>query len=223
MPLSATVLLGMIDSFTGKVDKSTLSQKTLMELFIQGIDNKERVCGSAADPKDISEWSNVVFNDNLEIIEINWSLDDLNGSIATEWLPATLQKLMITSDFLAEHWLRGTVDLTVLPDALTYLNLSENNLNGTISLTSLPPRMEFLDISQNGLNGPLDLTKLPSTLEVLNLAWNSFSGVTDFSRLPESLKELSLLKNELEGTIHVRISKLHCRVLGTRIVVKKVK
>eukprot|EP00009_Paramoeba_aestuarina_P015986 CAMPEP_0201529684 /NCGR_PEP_ID=MMETSP0161_2-20130828/42519_1 /ASSEMBLY_ACC=CAM_ASM_000251 /TAXON_ID=180227 /ORGANISM="Neoparamoeba aestuarina, Strain SoJaBio B1-5/56/2" /LENGTH=177 /DNA_ID=CAMNT_0047931621 /DNA_START=93 /DNA_END=622 /DNA_ORIENTATION=- len=174
-----------------------------MELFVEDIDNTDSICGSNAEPTDISEWSEVTLNDDMEVIEINWSYMDIDGVIKLEWLPSTIQKLSIVSDLYANGWLIGTLDLTVLPESLNVLHLGGNYLKGTVDLTCLPKAMRFLDISSNELSGTLDLTRLPPTLAVLNLSWNKFEGDTDFSHLPDSLNSLDIRETHLAGILYV--------------------
>ena len=40
----------------GRLDYASLSQQALMEMVIEGIANKEKICGDADEPKDIEEW-----------------------------------------------------------------------------------------------------------------------------------------------------------------------
>ncbi|KNH07682.1 hypothetical protein XU18_1683 [Perkinsela sp. CCAP 1560/4] len=49
------VFLGTVDSSLGRVGHDSFSQQTLMEMVIEGITNKERVCGNPDQPKDIEE------------------------------------------------------------------------------------------------------------------------------------------------------------------------
>ncbi|KNH05983.1 hypothetical protein XU18_3077 [Perkinsela sp. CCAP 1560/4] len=47
------------DDGIGKCDRSTLSQQALMELFIFGLNEPEKICGSQEDPDDVCEWEGV--------------------------------------------------------------------------------------------------------------------------------------------------------------------
>ena len=40
----------------GRLDYASLSPQALMEMVIEGIANKEKICGDADEPKDIEEW-----------------------------------------------------------------------------------------------------------------------------------------------------------------------
>ena len=53
----ALVFLNTADPSLGRVDRASLPQQALMEMVIEGIANKEKICGDADEPKDIEEWS----------------------------------------------------------------------------------------------------------------------------------------------------------------------
>mmetsp|Transcript_9578 Transcript_9578/g.14523 ORF Transcript_9578/g.14523 Transcript_9578/m.14523 type:complete len:232 (-) Transcript_9578:21-716(-) len=192
------------DSALGKVNKSTLSQQTLMELFIEGISNKELICGSTEDPTRISTWNGLTLSAAFEVVEIRWRYLDLSGSIALQWLPMTTEKLSIERTILGQRKLSGTLDFTSLPESLKYLQLVSHYFEGEISLTTLPAKMEYLDVSYNELSGSLDLTSLPWRMRILRLAGNEFSGVADLSNLPKGLIDFNVSRNKnLEGVIHL--------------------
>ena len=204
------ILLLTADASLGKVDKSTLSQQTLMELFTEGITNRSVVCGSHETPEDFSEWKNVSLDERQKIESIVWSEDGLEGTIDLSHLPDGVQRVDISNNKLAgevdlEHSARSltalrldsnaftdSLKLTRLPQGLQYLYLQSNAFTGSVSLTRLPASMENLDISSNMLSGSLDLTQLPPHLRELSLSANSFHGLTDFTQLPEELEVLRL-------------------------------
>mmetsp|Transcript_2186 Transcript_2186/g.3417 ORF Transcript_2186/g.3417 Transcript_2186/m.3417 type:complete len:229 (-) Transcript_2186:6-692(-) len=212
-----------IDPSLGKVDKSSLSQQTLMELLIQDIDNKSDICGLPENPKDISEWRDVSFNDSNEITQINWGCEELNGSIHLEWLPLTVAKVDIWNKFFSDAVLTGTLDLSNLPASLRYLWLRGNEYFGEIDLTRLPGGMLELDVSYNRLSGRLDLTRLPDGIEVLLLQQNCFSGETNLSELPDSLVDFNVSNNrDLAGEITLEDSDTFFSADRTKInVVRK--
>ena len=49
-----------------------------MEIVIDGITNKQKICGDANEPKDIEEWNGVEIEDG-EVVEIDWEEFDLKG------------------------------------------------------------------------------------------------------------------------------------------------
>uniref|UniRef100_A0A7S4NKW1 Leucine-rich repeat protein n=1 Tax=Paramoeba aestuarina TaxID=180227 RepID=A0A7S4NKW1_9EUKA len=185
-----------IDPSIGKIDKSALSQQTLMELFVDGITNKERFCGLAHHPRDLSEWRELYLNDSGDVIKFDVFSYYLRGSIALEWLPLSAQIINMRSNFLS-----GTLDLEHLPDGLTLLYLNSNQFVGSVCLTNLPECLETLFLHDNRLEGAIDLTCLPKTLGNLDLRENRFVGETDFSRLPDALYRLNVSHTELSGEI----------------------
>ncbi|KNH06860.1 hypothetical protein XU18_2370 [Perkinsela sp. CCAP 1560/4] len=83
------LFLGTVDPSVGRVDHESLAQQALMEMVIDGITNKEKICGDANEPKDIEEWEGVAIEDG-EVVEIDWEACILKGSIHLEWLPSSV-------------------------------------------------------------------------------------------------------------------------------------
>ncbi|KNH08124.1 hypothetical protein XU18_1290 [Perkinsela sp. CCAP 1560/4] len=67
----ALLLLGTVDSSLGRLDYASLSQQALMDMVIDGITNKEVICGDPDEPTDIEEWKGVIIEDG-EVVEIAW-------------------------------------------------------------------------------------------------------------------------------------------------------
>ena len=57
------LFLDAVDPSLGRVDRESLSQQALMEMVIEGIANKEEICGDPEDPKDTEEWEGVTVED----------------------------------------------------------------------------------------------------------------------------------------------------------------
>ncbi|KNH06903.1 hypothetical protein XU18_2334 [Perkinsela sp. CCAP 1560/4] len=72
------LFLGTVDPSVGRVDHESLAQQALMEMVIDGITNKEEICGDADEPKDIEKWKGVIIKDG-EVVEIDWEEFDLKG------------------------------------------------------------------------------------------------------------------------------------------------
>mmetsp|Transcript_19899 Transcript_19899/g.31195 ORF Transcript_19899/g.31195 Transcript_19899/m.31195 type:complete len:241 (-) Transcript_19899:33-755(-) len=180
------------DPSLGKIDKSSLSHQTLMELFIENIIGTEAICKSPNE--DISEWDGVSLDDSGNVISISWIMLSLDGSFSLEWLPSTVHELQ-----MRETSLEGSIDLTILPDDLQECSVDGNSLTGEICLTKLPETLKILNVNMNSLCGTLDLTKLPKTLESLYLHDNKFHGSIDLTKLPSNLRDLYLSDNPLEG------------------------
>mmetsp|Transcript_33649 Transcript_33649/g.52606 ORF Transcript_33649/g.52606 Transcript_33649/m.52606 type:complete len:272 (-) Transcript_33649:79-894(-) len=182
----------------GKVDKSTLSQQTLMELLIEGIENRELICGSKENPQDVVRWKGITQDCTGKITVINWQGDPLGmryvGKLSPQWIPPT-----VTSFSIVENDLSGSLDLRDLPGSLCGLNAGDNNFEGDLHLSSLPPEFEFLDVANNHFSGYLDLDHLPGTMRFLYLQCNEFFGNASLVSLPKDLESLDLSQNNLSG------------------------
>ncbi|KNH06899.1 leucine-rich repeat protein [Perkinsela sp. CCAP 1560/4] len=198
------LLLGTVDSSLGRVDRESLPQQTLMEMVIDGITNKEEICGDLDEPKDIEEWNGVLMEDG-EVVEINWDERELTGSLHLGWLPSSVRKFNGSMSRLT-----GTVDLANLPIAMTQLELGLNAFTGSIDIERLPPVMEFLNVSSNELIGSLNLGSLPKAMTDFFAHYNKFSGSIDLSQLPAVLARLSLAANQLSANP----TKGHLSVVG---------
>mmetsp|Transcript_6987 Transcript_6987/g.10593 ORF Transcript_6987/g.10593 Transcript_6987/m.10593 type:complete len:221 (-) Transcript_6987:59-721(-) len=188
------------DPALGRFEKPSFSQDILMEMLVQGIDNRKIICGRIEKPRPLKEWYGISFHYRTKgVFKIEWPMYELEGWIDLQYLPTTVDILNVSLNGLT-----GCIDLAVLPDSLTQLLLSGNQFSGSIDLTKLPSRMKKLDISDNKLTGCIDLTNIPSTMLEMNLDNNTFYGETDFSNLPKSLRMLNLTNTKLEGTIYVK-------------------
>ena len=99
-------LLGYcIDPHLGRFDYASLPQQALMELLIDGIENKERIIGRNEGPPDIEEWKGLSMNEKVEVIEIDWYTQSLKGSLSFQLLPSTVQRAYLNSNNLS-----GTID-----------------------------------------------------------------------------------------------------------------
>ena len=84
MPSPLVVLLA-VDPLLGKVDKSTLPQQTLMELFTEGIANREAIFWSNETPEDLSEWKGTFLNEKGEVTRVFWPHMLLEGTVNLKW------------------------------------------------------------------------------------------------------------------------------------------
>mmetsp|Transcript_29557 Transcript_29557/g.45690 ORF Transcript_29557/g.45690 Transcript_29557/m.45690 type:complete len:253 (-) Transcript_29557:35-793(-) len=206
MPTFTAIVIALAaDPSLGRVDKSSLSQETLMELFIEKVTNKARVF-TDINPSSTASWRKVssqnvrkgfrgvVVNDTGEIQKIDFRNCNIQGSIQLEWMPST-----ITNCLLSMNRITGSVNLEDLPDKLEVLSMRQNRLTGTLNLENLPSQFAVLILSKNNFTGSVNLTKLPSTLQDLFLDQNQLSGSVDVTKLPDSLIELELSNNDFSG------------------------
>ncbi|KNH04551.1 hypothetical protein XU18_4235 [Perkinsela sp. CCAP 1560/4] len=125
-----------------------LSQQSLMELFIFGLNEPEKICCSREDPADACEWKGVKCNGDGEVEEFDWICKNEHGTLGFEFLPCSMKTL----------------------------RMFMNALSGTIQLAALPGKMEVVYISFNNLIGSLGLDRLPAAVRALSLSNNKFTA-----------------------------------------------
>ena len=69
----SAVYVACVDDGIGKFDRSMLSQQDLMELFIFGLNEPEKICGNRDDPADVCGWEGVKCNANGEVEVFKWN------------------------------------------------------------------------------------------------------------------------------------------------------
>ena len=145
-----------VDPSLGRVDHDSLPQQALMEMVIEGVKNKEKICVDVDEPKDIEEWKGVEIEDG-EVAEIHWDRYRLKGSLYLEWLPSSVRKFSVVCNNLT-----GTLDMASLPISMENLNLAGNKFTGSIGLERLPARMESIRVFCNQLSGSYISDPMPS-------------------------------------------------------------
>jgi len=153
------------DPALGKVDKSTLSQQTLMELLVAKMESETPIWGSDWNPTIVPAWAKV----EHEIIKIDWFHCELSGSLPIEWLPLSVVYFSVLWNILT-----GTIDLTCLPDGLVTLTLSSNSFFGYIDLISLPSGLKDLSLNNNNFSCEANFDHLPSSIEHLSVAIKNY-------------------------------------------------
>ena len=216
-----TVYFACADDGIGRFDRSTASQQSLMELFIFGLNQPEKICGNRDDPDDVCEWKGVKCNAGGEVEDFKWvpKKQDGAGTVGFEFLPWSIRNVVMWNNALSGtiqladlpgkmevvdisyNNLIGCLHLDSLPAAVQELDLSRNKFTGDISLENLPKCLEYLSLSNNQLSGTICLTSLPPALEYLHLGRNNLEGSLDFTRLPTSICEMVLSENRFSGTI----------------------
>ncbi|KNH08097.1 hypothetical protein XU18_1313 [Perkinsela sp. CCAP 1560/4] len=172
------VFLDAVDPSLGRLDYASLSQQALMEMVIEGIANKEKICGDVDEPTDIEEWEGVTIEDG-QVVEIAWRQFRLRGALHLEWLPSSVRKVLVSCNKLT-----GTLDCASLPTSLKKLNIGCNAFTGLINMESLPEGMEEIsvhcnDLSANPTKGHLSVVGWTST-PVLGEAKNLFKPLVVF-------------------------------------------
>ena len=180
----AVVYFACADDGIGRFDRSMLSQQGLMELFIFGLNEPEKICGNRDDPADVCEWKRVICNGDGEVEEFQWSDKEEPGT--------------------------GTLGLGFLPCSMKTLRMFSNALSGTVQLADLPGKIEVVYLYHNQLTGSLDLDSLPATVQRLGLRGNKFTGDISLEKLPKGLEHLALSYNQLSANP----TKGHLSVVG---------
>ena len=165
-----TVYFACADDGIGRFDRSTASQQSLMELFIFGLNQPEKICGSREDPDDVCEWTEVKCNAGGEVEEFRWICKNEDGT--------------------------GTIGFEFLPCSMKTVRMYANALSGTIQLADLPRKMERVYLDKNHLGGSLDLDRLPATVETLDLSANEFTGEISLEKLSKCLDYLRLTRRK---------------------------
>ena len=191
------------DPSLGRVDCSSMSDQTLMELLIDGFDDETKKLYQDCKGMylDVCKWSSVKCDANGRVVKIGIHSSNVSGSLALCYIPPKVKVLMRTT--WNRRKLTGSVDLTQLPDAMEHLNLCNNELSGEIDLTHLSDRMYYLNLENNNLTGKIDLTQLPDGMGHLNLSNNHLSGEIDVTHLPSGMERLFLNHNQLAGPLFI--------------------
>ena len=209
-----SVLLAAADTFhLGRVDKASFPTQTLMEMLIQGIENREVICGSREEPEDIDKWHGFRYcpENPSDVAEsqskITWVNLNLVGTIDLQWLPPIVLSLKVMKTKLS-----GSLNLTALPWSIQFLTLSFNSFSGDVDLCYLPAEIKELDLSNNQLSGSLNLEQLPQSIHILHVHCNRFTGTLCLLYLPPSLDEIAVDENELSGAVD--LTRLPVRMTG---------
>ena len=100
----STVLVVACDDGIGRCGKSTLSQQSLMELFIFGIHQAEKISGSRECPEEVCNWEGVTCNADGEVEMLFWSCEWEygTGTLGLAFLPCSMKNLRMTENALSE-------------------------------------------------------------------------------------------------------------------------
>ena len=164
----------------GKVRGASLPQEYDLTRVVGGIDDLHRSWNTET---PACQWDGVHCRSFPHVVSMAWSTRRLQGTVALQYLPTTLQTL-----YLNANHLHGEIILTQLPSQITYVNLSENKFIGSLDLTRLPSSLGNLFLDTNRFSGEVMLECLPSRLKAFSVRCNSgLCGSVRRSRLPRSL------------------------------------
>ena len=215
------------DASIGRFDRNSLSDQTLMELFVEDLPEKEkyRLQDEEDDFKDIAHWEMVKLNDFHRVTSIQTERE-LGGSLNFAYVPPLCLEIVAESASLL-----GTIETSALPDGLQLLSIRNNSLRGTFGFERLPQQMKYVDIYQNDFSGSAVLDNLPAALEDLDLSFNNFDGTVSLDLLPQTLQTLNMSQNPLTGAFILRSPPAsldalwadNCAFSGTAVVHSQVK
>ena len=173
----------------------------LMEMLFDGFadETNRKYKDSEGMYLDVCDWPYITCDDAERVIKIEISSQNTGGSLELCYVPPKVKLLRITPWGKTE--LKGSLDLTRLPDGMEALSLHGNQLTEEIDLTRLPEGMLSLFLNENQLTGEVDLTQLPSRMECLAINTNQLTGEIDLTQLPDGMERLYLQKNQFSGKV----------------------
>ena len=189
-----------VDASLGRIDYSSFSDQTLMELLIDGLSEDSKYLFQDGDGayKDVCDWIIVECHAEGNVNVVRCGFVQLEGSISTECMPPN-----ITDFDLSSRGLSGSCQVRRLPKSLTSLRIDENKFEGTVDFTGFPEKMHTIVLYSNRFHGSCGFTALPEPLTHLNISHNAFSGAIRLDRLPQGLQCLNLRGNKLSGRIRL--------------------
>ena len=190
-----------VDTSLGRVDYSLLSDQTLMEILMDGLDGRLKRIYQDNDEMypDVCEWSCIECDEDARVIKINIDLHGIRAPLELCYVPPKVKHIRITSKYKSS--MSGLVDFAQLPKGMQNIYLQNNMLTGEIDLTQMPDGMETLNLGMNILTGEIDLTQMPDGMKDIHLELNRLSGEIDLTQLPDGLKYLYLNNNRFSGEI----------------------
>ena len=195
---------------------NALSDQSLMELFIEGLDadTKARFQHRDGTYKDVCKWGGVTCDGRRCVRLIQWEQEFQGaqwcGKLDFAFLPRQLESFVFKRDInqalrnrrtALRGFLTGKPETSTLPSALRYFEMHYQLLGGTFDFRRLPFEMIGLTISKNMFHGSAQLTMLPRGLDHLYMAGNRFSGSLCLDFLPKSLVYLDASRNNFSGSV----------------------
>eukprot|EP00759_Apiculatamorpha_spiralis_P027886 PhF_6_TR30553/c0_g1_i3/m.44861 len=97
---------------------------------------------------------------------------------------------------------KQSLNWTLLPETVVYLDLSYNLFAGTLDFALFPPNLEMLFLSNNWFSGTLQNVNALTHLVSLDLYNNYFSGSIPWKEMPKGLSSLFLSNNSFSGAVN---------------------
>ena len=194
-----SLLLLTLDPHLGRVDISTLSEQTLMEMVVENLsdDTKKAFQDENEMFLDVCKWRIVECDEDGQVVRCQTSCS-LGGTIQLSFLPRQIFDLALEMTDLS-----GTLDTSALPASFMTFSVEDNSLHGTIDFTALPRNVESFNVATNAFTSSAVLDSLPGTIENLYVGNNKFSGTLCLTRLPQGLQRLGVSNNSFTGKFHL--------------------
>ena len=193
------LIIQSLDPHLGRVDISTLSDQTLMEMVAECVNDEAKKDYQDENEMflEVCEWPAIECDDDGRVVGFH-TMPQLGGVLQLSFLPPKLIDLSVEMSDSS-----GTLDTSALPASLDVFSICDNNFDGTIDFTALPPKIESFNVSTNVFTGSAVLDSLPDTLETLHLDLNKFSGTLCLTKLPRGLRTLGVSRNSFTGKFHL--------------------
>ena len=212
----------------GRFNVDSVSQQMAMEMLIGRCKGFAGVKDASGNFLRIQDWKGLKFDDTGNVIEIDFSENDLRnswsddsdgedededipgavwgdgqmeracGEVDLKWIPETVRKVCFNASNAA-----GTVETAKFPRGLVKFDTAFNSFYGTFALGGLPETMEIVDIQANMLDGSLDIAAMPRGMHWMNCGMNAFDGNLHLEALPEKMRVLIVEQNELHGSLRM--------------------
>ncbi|KNH06266.1 leucine-rich repeat protein [Perkinsela sp. CCAP 1560/4] len=110
-----------------------------------------------------------------------------------EFGPSSISQLNLIELFIFGL---SALDLKFLPRNVEKLTMIRNALRGTIDLTQLPQWMRTVCLNTNEFSADSMDGRFPETMRTLALDWNKFTGSIDLRNLPAVIQNRHRSNNE---------------------------
>ena len=201
------------DICAGRVNLSTMSDQTRMELLLSDITAKSKAFSQndEGDYKPVCDWDGVECDDDGNVTAIRWDdmyqdytyLPNLTGTLHLEFLPEFVLVFLLQNDG-TDSVAEGTLNTAKLPVNLDIFTLRGQKFDGSVDLTIFPHKIREIDLAWNKFTGEINLEKLPPQIEAIHLSGNLFHGTVNLMELPAGLRSLELERNKLIGTLNLQ-------------------
>ena len=191
------LLFAAIDHCLGRIDHKSLSDQTLMELFIDGLDenSKAKYQNDDASYVDVCDWGLVECDADARVVQISYQI--VSGTIQFSFIPLRVQRI-----YMGNIGLHGSLETEALPSSVGFFFISNNQFDGTVNFLTLPENLEELNLSTNHFSGSCDMSALPKSMTSFEIQCNEFSGSIQLDSLPHGIIYIDISMNKFSGKLN---------------------